>query len=133
MANALEIVSAALLASGDVTALVGQRVYPVLAPQNALFPNIVITLISDNDDQMLSGAAKLPESRVSVISRGTDATEMMDVADAVKLALRDIIHQSIGTISTDVCIWKSGTDATTVFDDPPCYEQTTDYMVRWRE
>ena len=135
MATALEIISTVLLANTGVTAIVEQRIYPVLAPQGAELPNIVITLVSDNDDQMLAGAAQLPESRVSVISRGRTATEMMDLADAVKLVLRDIIHQSIGTdpLSADVCIWKAGTDFTSAFDDPLCFEQTTDYLIRWRE
>lgn len=132
MAGALDIVSVALLAAPGVAALVGRRVYPVMAPQGAELPNIAITLVSDNDDMLLSGAAQFPESRVSVVSRGLTATQMLNLADAVKVALRNITHQPVGD-ALDVCIHKSGTDFTAVFDDPLSFEQTTDYMVRWRE
>jgi hypothetical protein len=136
MANSLEIVAEILLADSNITALVGDRVYPVMAPQRAVLPNIVITQVSDNDPMHLAGASRLPESRVSVVSRGGTATEMMNVADAVKAALRDIIHESVGgspALSNDVCVYKTAVDITSVFDDPISFEQSVDYMVRWRE
>ena len=136
MANSLDIVVALLLGDSGVTTLVGDRVYPVLAPQESVLPNIVVTQVSDNDPMHLAGASRYPESRVSVVSRGRTATEMMNLADAVKLALRDIIHQSVGgspPFSDDVCVYKTAVDITSVFDDPMSYEQSVDYMVRWRE
>jgi hypothetical protein len=136
MANSLDIMAEILLSDTGVAALVGGRVYPVLAPQESVLPNIVITQVSDNDQMLLSGAAQLPESRVSVVSRGRNATEMMNVADAVKAALRNIIHETVGgspPLSTDVCVYKTAVDITSVFDGPINYEQSVDYMVRWRE
>lgn len=132
MTGAIDIVSEVLRANPEVAALVGNRVYPVLAPQGAAFPNIALTLVSDNDDMLLSGAAQFPESRVSVVSRGLTATQMMNIADTVKVALRNITHRTVGD-ALDVCIHKAGTDFTAAFDDPLSFEQTTDYMVRWRE
>ncbi|MFN9110104.1 MAG: DUF3168 domain-containing protein [Bacteroidota bacterium] len=136
MANSLEIVVSLLLDDAGVAALVGNRIFPVLAPQNAVMPNIVVTQISDNDPPHLGGASRLPDSRLSIVSRGSTATEMMNVADAVKAALRDVIHQSVGgspPLSDDVTIWKTAVDITSVFDNPTTYEQSVDYMIRWRE
>lgn len=136
MANSLDIITEILLADAGVVALVGNRIYPLMSPQNSALPNIVVTQVSDNDPMHLAGAARLPESRVSVVSRGATATQMMNVADAVKVALRDIIHETVGgspPLSTDVCVYKTAVDITSVFDDPISYEQSVDYMVRWRE
>lgn len=136
MANALEIIVSILLDDAGVAALVGNRIYPLLAPQNSVMPNIVITQISDNDPLHLGGASQLPESRVSVVSRGQTVTEMMNIADAVRAALRDIIHETVGSspvLSSDVCVYKTAVDITATFDNPTVYEQSVDYMVRWRE
>lgn len=136
MANSLDIITEILLSDPGVTALVDDRVYPLVAPQESVLPNIVVTQVSDNDPMHLTGASRLPESRVSVVSRADTATGMMDLADAVKAALRDIIHQTVGgspPLSTDVCVYKTAVDITSVFDDPMSYEQSVDFMVRWRE
>ncbi len=141
MANSVEIVVTLLLGDSTITGLVGNRIYPVFAPQQSQLPNIVVTQVSDNDPMHLAGASRYPESRVSVVSRGSTATEMMNVADAVKAALRDIIHAEVGslplpsedTLSSDVCAYKTAVDITSVFDDPISFEQSVDYMVRWRE
>ena len=132
MLNAIDIATAALLADSGITALVGRRVWPVIAPQDSALPNIVVTQISEIDVNHMSGnSGRLPESRISIVSRGTTATEMMNLADTVKIALRDIQHQSIGG-SPDVTIQKASTDVTQFFDEPPVFEQTADYRIRWR-
>ena len=109
MLNAIEIVRSILVGNAGVSALVGSsRVYPLMAPQNSVLPNLVVTQISDNDPRTLSGQAQYPETRVSVVSRGSTVTEMMNLADAVKLALRDITHQSIGVTPTSGSVCARG-------------------------
>jgi hypothetical protein len=139
MANALDIIASYLVADSGVQALVGAvqpRVYPMLAMQNSVLPNIVLLQISESDGRHLTGIqAQYPEARVSVVSRGSTATEMMNLADAVKAALRDIIHADMGspTEATDICIYRGDTDMTMYAEEGRAYEQTTDFYVRYRQ
>lgn len=131
MANAVDIVTY-LLNDGGSPPLVSGRVYPLLAPHGAVLPNIVVMQISEDDPKQLAGTTSgYPISRVSVISRGATVTDMMNTADDVKAALKDVTHETVnGTL--DVTITRTSTDIMIPYNNPDVFEQTTDFMVRFR-
>jgi hypothetical protein len=131
LASAIDIAVRALLADPQVSTLVGGRIYPIVAPQRESLPNIVVYQISEVDSLILNGhAAQFPESRISVVSRGSTATEMLNIGDAVKTALQNISRQVLeGRLAS---FFKGGSDVTQFIDDPPVFERTTDFRVRWQ-
>lgn len=128
-----------LLAGSGITALVGQRIYPVFAPQNAAYPNIIIHNIFGAEEELLQGATQWPEARISVECRGGNA-DPADEADLVGEAvvnwLRDKDRYSIdGCLAT---FRKEGTDETDtpggIIDRgiPVISRRIIDYYVRYR-
>jgi hypothetical protein len=138
MANGVDIIAAVLMADTGVKALVGSanpRVYPVIAQQTSPLPNIVLVQISDNDPYHLGGVqAEYPEARISVVSRGKTATEMMNVGDAAKDALKNIVHATVSGLSgaADITIYRGPSDVMGFDEESKVFEQTSDFYVRYR-
>ena len=131
MASAIDIGIAAALAATAVTDIVTDRIFPIVAPQTSASPNIIVSIISEHDDILLSGhSAKYPNARVSFICRGDSATDILNLGDALKASLENISNASIaGQIAT---FFKTSTDVTGFADTPPIFERTIDFMIRWR-
>lgn len=71
-----------LLAQATITAIVKQRIFPVMAPQNTAYPNIVVYQSTDADEVLLAGAAEFPIARVTIECRASGGNP---VADADRL------------------------------------------------
>lgn len=130
-----------LLATSAVTAIVGQRVYPLFAPQNAGWPHIVVHLISEEREAMLGGAesAMWSTGRVSVESRCRDAggvPQLNTLGEAVIDALKDRVNYTVTPYI--VTIRKEGTDETDASQavgnegTPDTVRRITDFYVNWR-
>lgn len=65
------------------------RIYPVVAPENSLTPYAVVSLISDNDEQMLAGKAGMYTARIQVDCMASNATDAAALALAVDSALEE--------------------------------------------
>ena len=76
-----------LVAAGGVTALVGQRISPVLREQDETLPCVVLTTISVAPMNHLSGAPTLDANRVQVDCYATTYTGVRAVAEACRTAL----------------------------------------------
>lgn len=127
--SAVSIAIQALLANSGVTDLVKKRINPNVAPQGGDMPDIVVSLIFDNDDLLLSGAARYPEARVSIACRGTTFKSVDAVGDAVVTALRDLRGTFAGRSAT---FFKEGTDVTDFSDDFSTQRRILDYRIRYR-
>lgn len=81
----LQAVRDILLAAPAVTALVGTRIYPSIAPQGVARPFVVLTLVSGVPNHTHDGlpAALLESARVQVRSYGPEYVAIHTVADAV--------------------------------------------------
>lgn len=136
--TAMTIAIKTLLAGSGVTELVGQRIYPVFAPQAAALPNIIVHRISDNEEVLLQGASQFPEARISIECRatGADGAKSADmIGEAVVNWLRDKHLYSIdGAVAT---FRRTGTDETDASEQadqgvPSSTRRIIDFYVRYR-
>ncbi len=84
---AVEVVRTILIAAPAVTALVGQRISPVLRAQGEPLPAVVLTRVSLAPLNHLSGAPTLDANRVQVDSFAATYAASRDLADACRTAL----------------------------------------------
>ena len=71
----------------EVSALVGGKIYPLLAPQNVSNPYIVYHVISDNSNQCISGDINQNEARFQIDVWSTKYSEVEAIKEAVISAL----------------------------------------------
>jgi hypothetical protein len=137
--SALTTVIAILVEDDAIAAVVSNRIYPVVATQGAPRPHLVVSLVSEEDEQMLSGAGGYPESRVSVECIADTATAADALGEAVKGALGDVTHRTVGEIDASpslavtATVYKAGADITDAADDRSVFRRVLDFMVRWRD
>ncbi len=129
--SALSIVITSLIGSSAVTDVVGTAVYPIAAPQGFAIPYVLVSLIGENEDQLINGASGYYESRVLVSCVCKDPTSANALGEAVKAALGDITKQTIGS-ATSVDVMKDGADFTDHSDDRSVFRRVLDFTVRWR-
>lgn len=82
---------ATLTGTAGVAALVGTRVFPDLAPQDAAVPLLVVTVVDDVAEQTLSGgiAGTLSNARVQVDAYARTRLGSTQLAAAVLAAVGD--------------------------------------------
>lgn len=93
---AIETVRDVLVAAGAVTALVGQRVSPLIKEQNITLPAVTLQRISLTPINALDEHAGLDQNAVQVDSWATTYAEARSIADACRAALQssDILMSS---------------------------------------
>lgn len=104
MATVLEMVRAQLLLYPSVTALVGTRIYPVVAPQQAVFPRVVLTKISDAPVSTYDGRIEnCPRiCRVQVDVYGRTYLEAHAVSRAIELVLGNLLGNAEALYGMDL-------------------------------
>lgn len=132
----VNIATKILLADSAVAAIVGQNVHPIEAPQDMTFPHIVVHLISEKEEDMVSGSSQLRDGRVSVETRTDDIAVLNVLGEAVIDAMRDKLELHIaGAIVTTR---KAATDETDSAKQTgpsggrAVYRRITDFYVFWR-
>lgn len=130
--SAIGIVVTKLKTTAGVTALVpSARIYPVIFPQGVTAPAIVVNIVGGRDEQMLTGAGKFYEHRVSVECLAVDGSTAVAIGDAVMAALQDVVKATIaGHAGTDVAF--ADTDVTDYADDRSLARRILHFRVRWR-
>lgn len=76
-----------VIANGDVTALVGTRMFPQRVPQGQSLPAIRYTLVVDTSDIHLTGVAGRAVSSVQLDCYSETYAEAVDLAEKVRVAL----------------------------------------------
>jgi hypothetical protein len=136
--SATRIAILALLGDPLLESLVDTRIYAVSAPQGATFPYLVVSLVSELDEQMLAGAGVYPEARVSIACVAKSAAEADAIGEAVKLAIQDTTNAPITDgesppgFSATATIMKEATDFQDHSDDRSVFRRVMDFSVRWR-
>lgn len=125
MSNGLFIAIQALLGDINVTGVVGQRIYPVEAPQGAEPPNIVVHMIAEPVDPLLCEDA--PVTRVQIDCRGASATEAVTLGETVKTALSLVVNQTVA--GRRATFSKEGSDATGKKDHSDHIVRSIDYNI----
>lgn len=82
-----EAISAHLAADAGVSSLVGNRVYPAVAPQKPEVPYIVYTRISSAREHSHDGASGLARPRFQFDCASRSYIGAMELSNAVRLAL----------------------------------------------
>ncbi len=77
----------ALSGHAGLAALVGARIYPDGAPQDAAYPLIVVTLIASTPTVSLAGDSGQDASRWQVSAWGETFDQVVAVIDAVRAAM----------------------------------------------
>lgn len=130
--SAIDIAIAKLVATPGVTNITTPaRIYPIVVPQTAEAPFIVVNIVTGRDDLLLAGAGQYYLGRVSVDCCAATASAAVALGNAVMAALQDVVKESIGAY-TDVDIYFATTDMTDVADDRSMCRRLLHFYVRWR-
>ena len=84
---AVKTVRDILVAASPVTALVGQRISPVIAAQDTALPHVVLTRVSLAPVNHIHGPPTLDQNRVQLDAFANTYAEARAVADACRDAL----------------------------------------------
>jgi hypothetical protein len=118
-----------------VSALVGSRIFPILAPQTAALPFIVWRRSGISREHTLSGPMGVPTVSVEMQLLATTYEQARDLADKVRVVLdgyggslnnTEVKHVSLEQESDDFVQLAGG-------DLPPVYQVTQTYNILWQE
>jgi hypothetical protein len=130
--SAMQIIIDRLKASPTVTASVpAGSILPVKAPQGLAPPYLLVNLIGEPDRNLLGGAGRYYQSRVSITVIALTGTSAINIGTAVKLALDSVVKASSGSFR-DIDIYTEGTDYTDTNDDQSVARRIIDFYVDWR-
>jgi hypothetical protein len=119
-----------LLADGTVTGLVGTRIYPLQAPQDADLPALVYQRISGPRDQTQSGPSGLVEARMQLTYLGATYSEAKSVAEAVRGSI-DGFSGTMGGIAVNACQLDNEIDGWAATFEKPTVRH--DYLIWYQE
>jgi hypothetical protein len=129
------VLRSALVASANVSALVGSRIYPILAPQTAALPFIVWRRSGISREHTLSGPMGVSTVSVEMQLLATTYEQARELADRCRLVLdgygatlnnTEVKHVSLEQESDDFVQLAGG-------DLPPVYQVTQTYNLLWQE
>lgn len=129
--NAISAVTQALLADSGVSAIVGDRINPIIGPQGGSYPDIVVHQISNPDEILLSGTGSYPNARVQIECRASTATAAMALGDAVIAAFDGLRGTFAGMNVTSFL--PTGTDTTDSATDWSTFRRLIHFSVRYRQ
>ncbi len=84
-----------ILADGGISALVSDRYYPGVLPQDPTYPAIVSQKVSDFDEGTLTGVANVVRARVQLTVWASSYVDARAVTDAI----RSLVDGAYGTWS----------------------------------
>ena len=91
-----------LTSNGAVAALVGDRVYPMQAPQDTAYPLIVFSTIVELRAPTLAGASGAVNPKIQVDCWAESNEDADSLSDAVRLAL-DGYRGTVGSVVIRAC------------------------------
>ncbi len=116
-----------LMADAGVSALVGNRIYPVVLPENCSYPAITYQLITSHETYTNDGPLGEVRARIQIDSWGKRYGQVKAVAQAVRVALNGFTGQlPDGTYVFEI----ECDDASDGFDAPgSLYRNQGDWMI----
>lgn len=125
----------ALVTNTAAAALVGARIYPVLAPSSATLPFAVYRRSSIQRQQTLAGPLGLPTVNMEVQIYSTTYESAREVADAFRAAL-DGYGGSLNNVEVQNASLEQESDDFVQLagaEMPPVYSVTQTYALTWVE
>ena len=129
------VLRTALVGNAAVTALVGTRIYPVLAPASALLPYVTWRRSGIEREQTLGSPMGMPRVSVEYSIYGTTYEEARQLADAMRVVLDGYGGTSDNTEVKQASLEDESDDFAQLAgaDLPPVYQVTQRYDVWWSE
>jgi hypothetical protein len=90
-----------LLSTVAITAIIGERLYPNVAPQDAVKPTLVYQLIDAQHIASRSGSSNLARSLFQFTCEAETYAEARELADAVRTAYEDYRNDAILQMRVD--------------------------------
>jgi hypothetical protein len=116
-----------LTSDSEVSAIVGTRVYPQIAAQEAAFPFVVYILSDIEPSDTKSGVSTLDEARYEVLAVCETYAELADLTNKIRTAL----DRYTGTVAGVVIDSIQFTDIDTSNDDKnEVYLTNSEYIIR---
>jgi hypothetical protein len=128
-------VRTALVSDSGVAAIVGTKVYPVLAPASADLPFITWRRISVGRQQSLSGPVGMPTVSLSVDLFAETYEATRELADAVRLCLDGWGGTTNNVRVANVSLTNEADGFVTLAggDLPPVYTVQMTFSILWQE
>jgi hypothetical protein len=129
------VLSSALVRSPQTAILIGQRVYPVLAPSSATLPLVTWRRAGVQREQTLASPAGMPRVTIEFSIYGTTYEEARLAADAVRSVLDGYGGSANNTDVRQTSLEDESDDFVTLTgsDLPPVYQITQRYDCWWSE
>lgn len=129
------VLRSALVANSAVAALVGSRIYPIIAPATAVLPFITWRRSGIQREQTLSGPMGTPTVTVELNMYGTTYEEARDMADKVRRVLDGYGGTADNTTVNHAALTNEsdGFETLAGADLPIVYQVTQTYDVLWQE
>lgn len=129
------VLRSALVGNTSVTAIVGSRIYPVLAPATAALPFVTWRRTGINREQTLSAPMGVPRVSVDYSIYATTYEQARDAADAMRVCLDGYGGTADNTEVKQTSLENESDDFVTLAgaDMPPVYQITQTYDVWWQE
>jgi hypothetical protein len=132
-----ELVLAAVLTSDTgVAAMVGARVYPVIAPADAAIPFVTWRRAAVQREHSLSGPTGLPKVLLSVDAFAETYEAVRELADRIRLSLDGYGGVASNSVLVNHVSLENETDGFIQLaggEMPPVYSVTLTFSVLWSE
>lgn len=129
--NIEQAVITTLESDATVTGLVGTRIFPKVAEQNAELPFIVIDLISQTPQHLMGSDTTVLPSRVQVTCYASTYASVKTLADAVRAELQDFSGQMGGGTGPTVQRAFLDNELDNYDSTRDRYEQVMDFFIWW--
>ena len=129
------VLRSALIAAPAVSALVGSRIYPVLAPATAALPLVTWRRSGVQREQTLGLPMGMPRVSVEYSIYGTTYEQARELADAMRVVLDGYGGTADNTTVKQASLEDESDDFVTLAgaDLPPVYQVTQRYDCWWSE
>lgn len=126
-------IRALLVADATVTGLVGQRIYPLIAPQPPTRPFVVYTVTGGDRWHSDEGGSGLASPRVQVNAYAETYAGAHEIAAAIRDALDGYAGTASDVVIQTLMLDQPPTDFYENEVQPPLYRVFQEYFVTYRE
>lgn len=129
------VLRAALVSNTAVVAMVGTRIYPLLAPKTAALPFVTWRRAGITREHTLAGPMGMPNVSVEMQSFAATYEDVREVADRVRQCLDGYGGTVNNTVVKNVSLENEADDFVQLAggDLPPVYQVTQTFNVLWQE
>lgn len=129
------VLRSALVANNAVAALIGTRIYPVIAPATATLPFVTWRRVAVRRQQTLAAPMGMPVTSIEYSIFGLTYEQARDVADAMRSVLDGYGGSANNTEVKQTSLEQESDDFVTLAgaELPPAYQITQQYDVWWQE